>query len=177
MFATFDDFAWRKWWEIFEPQARCFGFSVPVLPWLYYLVRLADSGTYDADRIFKCDMMDWRIQQQAHEVQGFGLLALLGREPTRPADCEMRARRVCHHDVPSFVQDVAHVALIVLAWIVAWQQIARPRIPPMTGKCVTDDSAIFARHENATKICGLDHGIHCRHTLTGCHPRASRAWA
>jgi hypothetical protein len=55
-----------------------------------------------------------------------------------------------HHQIPSIIKDVSHVALIVvLAAIVSRQQIARPRIVPALAERTAHRAGVFTPYEYA----------------------------
>jgi hypothetical protein len=54
----FDDSRRLQAWERLEPQARRFRFTVAELPRLDDLIRFANGGGQEPDRVFDCDMLD-----------------------------------------------------------------------------------------------------------------------
>ncbi len=147
--AAFHDVSRDQLREVLEPEAGGLDLARSELPWLDGLIGLADAAGDDRDRVFQRDVRDWRSQQCAHKVQRFGLFWQLVFEPARTADRQMRAGRVRYHQIPSEMQDVAHVALIVCAWRLAWQQIATERGPALSAKCIAHRSRKLAGDKNA----------------------------
>src|SRR6478609_3485123 len=88
--ATSNDVSWNQARQSFQPETGCLGFARAELPRLDDLVRFTDAGTDDADRIFKGDHRDWRIEQHPHERQRLGLFGLLLGKPASATDGKMR---------------------------------------------------------------------------------------
>jgi hypothetical protein len=54
----------------------------------------ADTGRDDGDGVFKGDVGDGGVKEEANEGEGFGLFGLFVLEPTGAADGEVGARGV-----------------------------------------------------------------------------------
>src|SRR5690606_30199801 len=106
------------------------------------------------------------VQQQPHELQRFGLLATLGREPPRPARCEVRAGRKRDQQIPAVAEDVAHVALIVPGAALRREDVAgdgevpagREGIAHGAGELAGGEDSHARPQENAPGSATLDPG-------------------
>ena len=72
-------------------------------------------------------MLHRRIQhftEECRAIEKFQPAFCVRVQPADAGVCQVCAFRVCYQDVPSFAQDVAHVALVVLARLFGWQEVA-----------------------------------------------------
>tara|TARA_R110000868_G_scaffold129642_1_gene338713 strand:+ start:429 stop:851 length:423 start_codon:yes stop_codon:yes gene_type:complete len=79
---------------------------------------------------------------------GGDLLLLLAVEMAGTADGYVSTRGMEDPHVPIVAKNIAHVALVVRAWLLGGQQIAGHRIVTARYKCVADGSAIFTRDQD-----------------------------
>ena len=93
---------------------------------LNYLIGFPDSRANATDWIFECNARDWRVQQERHKGKRISLLGLLFLEPAGSADRQMGAWRMGNHQIPSTIESVFHIALIVMAVI-----LGRPVTVPL----------------------------------------------
>ena len=104
-----------------------------------------DGRRDHADRVLDAPARDWCIHQQAHEVEGFGLLALFAMEVAGTADGQMGAGWMGHHQIPAISQHLLNRALKVVAWVgLALQQIAAPCVMAKAAEGVTNATAVLA---------------------------------
>ena len=108
--------------QVLQPQAGCFRFSVPELPRLDDLIGTTDGRADDGHGILQCDPWNGGIQESAHKIQGRSLFLPLVLEPPRSADGQMRAWWVGNHQIPSFIQDLQDVPLVMMWRIVLARQ-------------------------------------------------------
>ncbi len=109
---------------------------------------------------FQRDARDVGTQEQPHEVQGF--LCLF---PSAPAivpvdsrDAEVGAWRMTDHQIPSVIEHVADIALIVLPRFVGRQEIATHRIVSTGGERIADGPGILAGDQHAQRENKTLHG-------------------
>jgi hypothetical protein len=116
-----------EWWQRLKPETCFFGFTVPELPRLDDLVRLAYIAGNDRYGILQGDLWDWCIQQDPDKLERLLLPSIrpLLLEPPRPRHGQVLTRRMCNHHVPPLIQDVAHIAAqVLLRDVIGWQQVA-----------------------------------------------------
>lgn len=99
-----NDVRGSEWRQIFEPEARCFCFSVAELPRLDDLIRFADLAGYDADRIFYGYAFYWSGHKASNEVERLLLLVSFFGEPASAGYRQVRTWRVRDHEVPLVVE-------------------------------------------------------------------------
>lgn len=120
-----------QWRQPLQPQA---GFLTGVrakLVRLNDLIRFANACRDHTDGVLKSDVGNRRGQQQPKKrYRLFGL-----RRPPRPSTipvnptrCQVSTRRVPNQNGPPAAENIAHVALIVGARHLRWQQVARDGI-------------------------------------------------
>lgn len=144
-FAATDHMRWLQPWQILQPQACRFGFTVTKPPRLNDLLGGGNGSADNADRILDTPAVDRRSHQQPHEVERFCLLALLAMKVAAARYRQMRARRMGNHQIPTIAKHLLDRLLQVPSRITfAWQQIAAPCVVAMAAECVTDTSAVFA---------------------------------
>lgn len=121
-FTPFNHIARFQPWQVFEPQARRFGFAMTELPRLDGLGWRLDGSANNADRILDAPTFDGCSHQQTHEIKRFGLFALLAVKVTRAANRQMRAWRMGDHQIPAVTQYLLDRTLQVpLRITLTWQ--------------------------------------------------------
>jgi len=144
-FAATDHMRWLQPWQILQPQACRFGFTVTKPPRLNDLLGGGNGSADNADRILDTPAVDRRSHQQPHEVERFCLLALLAMKVAAARYRQMRARRMGNHQIPAIAEHIFDWLLQVpLRITFAWQQIATKSKMPAMPKSITDTSAVFA---------------------------------
>lgn len=123
-FPSIHNVCWLQARKILQPKAGGLGFTVPKLPRLNDLIRLAKNGADNADWVFQCNMFDWSIEKQINELKSFFLFLFLAGKPPGTRHGQMCAWRVANHHVPVIQQHIANIALIMLPWFFCWQQVA-----------------------------------------------------
>lgn len=146
--ATGNDICWLKMWQIFQPKAGCFCFTMPKHPRLDDLIRFADSGTDNTNWILKCNVLDRCVQQQAYEVEGIFLFLPLVLEPPGATDGQMGAWGMGDHQIPAVTEDVRDVTLMVGTGAVGWQQVAAHGVMAKGKKGIPDSAGILAGNQN-----------------------------
>ena len=146
--ATGNDICWLKMWQIFQPKAGCFCFTMPKHPGLDDLIRFADSGTDNADRIFECNVLDRCVQEQAYEVEGIFLFLPLVLEPPGATDGQMGARGMGNHEIPAIAEDVRDVTLMVGTGAVGREEITAHGVMAKGKKGIPDSAGILAGNQN-----------------------------
>jgi len=76
-FAATDHMRWLQPWQILQPQACRFGFTVTKPPRLNDLRWGGDGAADDAHRVFDTPAVDGCCHKQTHKIERFCLLALL----------------------------------------------------------------------------------------------------
>ena len=122
----------------FKPQASRFGGLMAEHPRLDDLVWFADMAAYDTHRIFQRYALDGRVKQTLHKRQRRRLapVCTLCCEVFGAADSYISARRVGDHQVPTVVDDVKDITLVVWPRRICRQQIAGHCVVPALEKSV-----------------------------------------
>ncbi len=113
---------------------------------LYILVWRSPCARHNAWRVLDTNPIDGSISKQHKKINRFLLatISLFLFPPYSAGNCQMRAGRVCYHQIPTIAQDIAHITLVVLARYLSRQQVATPGVMSTTGKCLTNNSAKLA---------------------------------
>ena len=53
------------------------------------------------------------------------------------------------HQIPAVIQNIAHIALIVGAREIGWQQVTTHCVMPKSSECFTHGRAVFAGNKNS----------------------------
>jgi hypothetical protein len=77
---------------------------VAVLPRLNDLIRRPDRAANHAHWVFDTPTRNGCGHQKPNKIQRITLLTLLAMEVTRTADRKVSARRMGHHQIPTFIQ-------------------------------------------------------------------------
>jgi hypothetical protein len=125
---SIDNISGGKKRQVLQPETCCFCFSMPELPRLNDLIRLANPRADNANRILKSNVPDGGTKQVAHKLKRQTLLILLLVKPSCATDSQMRAWWVRNHQVPTIVEYVNHVALDVWAWAFSRKKVTRHSI-------------------------------------------------
>ena len=147
-FSPFNHICRHQLWQTFQPQARCFRFPVPELPWLNDLVRLSDACRNDTDWIFQCNSRDRGIEQCLDKDQGFGLLPDLVFEPATSAHRQMRARWMRNHQVPPHVQQFGDITLVVWPFHFCGQEITAHCVVIKSTEGVSYSATVLTGNKN-----------------------------
>jgi hypothetical protein len=129
-------------WETLEPQTGSLGFPMPEHPRLDHLVRLTDTAGDDADGVLNGDLGDRSIHEVLNELEAFLLvLAPIGVarvwssfrcrkvfvfrviQPANASYSQVGAGRVSDHEVPSIIDNVFDIPLIVRAFDLGRQKV------------------------------------------------------
>jgi hypothetical protein len=125
-----------------EPQAGSLGFPMPEHPRLDHLVRLTDTAGDDADGVLNGDLGDRSIHEVLNELEAFLLVlatiwvarvgsSFRGRkvfvfrviQPANASYSQVGAGRVSDHEVPSIIDNVFDIPLIVRAFDLGRQKV------------------------------------------------------
>jgi hypothetical protein len=122
----------------FKPQTSRFGSLMAEHPRLDDLVWLANAAADDADRVLQRYALDGRVKQTLHKRQRRCLapVGTLCSKVFGAADSYVSARRVGDHQVPTVVDDVEHITLVVWPRRICRQQIAGHCVVPALEKSV-----------------------------------------
>ena len=138
--------------KVLEPETGALARVISELIWLYDLVWFAYTSVDSTDRVLYCYMLDAAIEQQVYECECF--LGQLGvsespGSPVHAAAAEVGAGRECDHHVPSLVEQIPHIAAVMVAGGIARLKVAAPRIPASGGKLVAHSATVLAGHKNS----------------------------
>lgn len=125
-------------------------------PRLNNLIRLPESGGHNADGVFDGDLRDIAIIERHKELGAVLSVLCPGRKPfakfrPHPSVCrnrQKRAWRMPDHQIPSLIQDRDAIPLNMVSRLLAWHEIATPRIMPSLGKGIANGGAEFARNKD-----------------------------
>jgi hypothetical protein len=118
------------------------------LPRLNDLVRLAYLRADDTDRILDSDSLDWSIHEQPDEFERVELFLLVVSEPPSASDGETSAWWVSDHQVPTVIENVAHVTLVVVAGCFSWEKVTRHRVVTGTYESISNTATELTSNEN-----------------------------
>jgi len=114
------------------------------------LVRLPDPAGDDTHWVLQCDPFDWRIEQQTNEVEGI-LSELRVSQATgcsvHSRDRQVGTRWVCDHEVPSIIDDVHDITLVMRAGTVCREKVATQSFMAFGNKRIADCSAVFTSNQ------------------------------
>lgn len=157
--------------QVFKPQARCFGLSVPEHPRLHDLCRLADPRRKYPDRILDSDAVDRSRPQGSYKVHGsLSLLDSPRKSGVIPPTCtgttDISAGWKGDHQIPAAhrtcrtVKKVQYVTKDMIVGVFTFRldivEITGPRFKPTTAESVPYNSTEFAGDQN-----GRFHALDC----------------
>lgn len=157
---SLNNIGWTKRRHPLEPQACCFGFPVPVLPWLDGLVWSASnnsSGMAMHHRIFNGNPWNGGIEHGEEKRRAFFHLGPPSRvadsafatvEPACAAVGEKSAWRMGNQQIPTILKVVQRITLDMRPERCAGQKVARHGIVTHGQECVADDAAKFTSYQN-----------------------------
>lgn len=144
--------------QVLQPKTGCLAGVVTKLPRLNGLVRLPDAAGNNRNGVLDGDAANWGIHQQTDKGQGIlGQLrvAQASGSPVHATNGKVGAWRVCNHQVPMLVEHITNIALVMVARLIAGQQVARPRFPTFCRKSIADSSRVFTGYQYAFHVVVL----------------------
>ena len=116
------------------------------------LIGFADAGADTAGGVFEGYALDGCIEEEADEGKGFfglGRAAGAAFVPVEAGGAEVGAGRVGDEEIPRVVEDVADIALVVIAGRGGWQEVAGPRFVSGGGKGIADCAGKLTGHKHS----------------------------
>jgi hypothetical protein len=147
-----DVLGWFEGRKILEPEASGLAGIVAELIWLDYLIGFADAGADTAGGVFEGDPVDGRIEEELDEGEGFfglGRAAGAAFVPVEAGGAEVGAGRVGDEQIPRVVEDVADIALVVIAGRGGWQEVAGPCFVTGGGEGIADGARKLTGHKHS----------------------------